>query len=392
MTEVAKQLSLTEALAEVKQYDWDGEYREAARAAVKELLERRMESRIDDYLTEIASRDGAGSDRRNGYYERHLLLEVGDVALSVPRTRRTSAAEVLGKFRRRSREVERLILECFLLGCSTRKVGQALLPVLGERVSASTVSEVARQLDGLVVAYHRRRLADRYRVLLFDGVVMKQRTGMGSVKRVVLVALGILADGRKEVIDFYLARGESQEEWEAFLNDLYHRGLTGERAELIVVDGGKGMLAALGLVYARVPVQRCWAHKTRNVVDKVRQADREAVKGGLHQISHARNLKEARRAAGRFAAKWESVYPKAVACLREDLDFMLEFYRFEPAWRAAVRTTNAIERRFEEVRRRTRPMGVFSDRTSVERILYAVLMHENYKQRVNPLLVVTQNT
>lgn len=391
MTEVAKHLSLAEALLEVKRYDWEGDYREVAKEAVKDLIEDRMENAIDAYLSELAAAGGP-PDRRNGYYERHLSLEVGDVVLSVPRTRRLSGAAVLGKFRRRSRHVERLILDSFLLGHSTRKVGQALLPLLGERVSASLVSEVAKQLDGMVAAYHRRSLTDRYRVLLFDGVVVKRRTGMGSVKRVILVALGILADGRKEVIDFYQARSESQEEWEAFLNDLYRRGLTGEQAELIVVDGGKGMLAALGLVYPRVAVQRCWAHKTRNIVDKVKKADQEEVKRGLHRISHAKNLKVARREAGRWAAKWEKKYPQAVACLRDDLDSMLAFFRFEPSWRSQVRTTNAIERRFVEVRRRTRPMGVFSDRTSVERILFAVLMHENYKQKVNPLLVVTQNT
>jgi len=174
------------------------------------------------------------------------------------------------------------------------------------------------------------------------------------------------------------------------LNDLYQRGLVGEKTELIVVDGGKGLLAALGLVCPRVPVQRCWVHKSRNVLDKVKKKDQEAVKKNLHKISHAKNLKAARKAARRFADKWEKTYPKAVDCLRQDLDSLLEFMRFEKQWRPQVRTTNAIERQFREVRRRTRAMGVFSDRTSVERILSAVLTYENHKQGVAPVLLLTQ--
>jgi transposase-like protein len=113
-----------------------------------------------------------------------------------------------------------MILESFVLGLSTRKVGRSLLGALGEKVSAATVSKVARQLDGAVAAYHGRVLSNRYRFLLLDGVVLKNRTGAGARKRVVLVALGITAAGKKEVIDFKLAYGESQGAWESFLHDL----------------------------------------------------------------------------------------------------------------------------------------------------------------------------
>jgi transposase-like protein len=395
MQELTCGISVAEARAWVKEWDWEaaeGDYREAGRQALQEILETRMANWVDAYLEELERRAPALPDRRNGYFERHLLTELGDISLAVPRTRRTSAAKMLKKFKRRPAQVDRAILECFVLGCSTRKVGEALAPLLGEEVSAATVSAVAKQLDAHVAAFHRRRLQDQYKFLIFDGVVMKQKTGAGAVKRTALVARGIRADGKKENIDFYLAHGESQEEWEAFLNDLYQRGLVGENAELIVSDGGKGLLAALGLVYARRPVQRCWAHKTRNILDKVKKKDQAAVKHDLHQISHAPHLRSARTAARRFADKWGRAYPKAVDCLRQDLDSLLEFLRFDPKWRKEIRTTNAIERQFREVRRRTRPMGVFSDRTSVERILYAVLNYANRKQGVAPLLLLTQKT
>jgi transposase-like protein len=391
MRYVGTAISIRQAFKEVKAFEWDGEYRAAARAAIKALLEEKMESCIDDHLEEMEIQGIA--DRRNGHYERHILTESGDVVVAVQRTRLRSAQEVLKTFGRRSAVVDRMILECFVLGLSTRKVGRALLGALGEKVSAATVSKVARQLDGAVAAYHGRVLSNRHRFLLLDGVVLKNRTGAGARKRVVLVALGITATGKKEVIDFKLAFGESQGAWESFLNDLYRRGLTGEGVDLIVVDGGKGLLASLGLCYGTIPVQRCWAHKTRNVLNHVRMADQEEVTTDLHTISHAAGIREAQKMFRRFVFKWSEQYPKAVECLQKDMEDLCNFFSVPDSslWRH-VRTTNAIERRFVEVRRRTRPMGVFSDRTSMERILFAIFTYENSKEGTATPLLLTQKS
>jgi len=384
-------ISIRQAYKEVKAFEWEGDYRAAARKAIKALLEGRMEEYIEDHLEEMELQGIA--DRRNGGYERHIVTEAGDVVVAVQRTRLKSAREVLKGFGRRSVVVDRMILECFVLGLSTRKVGRALLGALGEKVSAATVSRVSRQLDGAVEAYHRRRILNRYQFLLFDGVVLKKRTGAGSKKRVVLVALGITKEGKKEIIDFKLAAGESQGAWESFLNGLYRRGLSGEGVELIVVDGGKGLLAGLDLVYGSIPVQRCWAHKARNVLNRVRKSDHEEVKKDLHRISHATGIKEAQRMFRRFVLKWREQYPKAVECLEKDIEHLVNFFAISDSllWRH-IRTTNAIERRFVEVRRRTRPMGVFSDRTSMERILFAIFTYENVKAGIGTPLLLTQNS
>jgi putative transposase len=280
-----------------------------------------------------------------------------------------------------------------VLGLSTRKVAAALLPILGRPVSPATVSQVARQLDDAVAAFHRRPLQDQYRVLVLDGVVLGRKTGAGALARPVLVALGLRPDGRKEVIDFRLATAESAAQWEAFLGDLVRRGLTGERLEMLGVDGGKGLLAALPTAFPEVPVQRCWAHKIRNVLAKVRKGDHDPMKADLHRIMNARTLPAAWSAARRFADRWDAMYPKAVACLRADLDHLLTCFRYRTlAERQAVRTTNAIERRFREVRRRTRPMGTFQDRTSMDRILFAVFMHENQSQGLATPFALTHNS
>jgi putative transposase len=386
--------SLPEAFEVVKAMqaqglEWGEGYRPLGRRAIAEMLEGQMAQAVDAHLERMAALDEA--DRRNGCYRRQLLTELGDIELSVPRTRRFSPKGVLKAYARRSAEIDRAILAGFVLGLSTRKVGEVLLALLGRPVSASTVSAAAKTLDAAVAAFHRRPLKDAYKVLMLDGVVLARKTGAGAIRRPVLVALGIRPDGKKEVIDFRLAASESAAEWEGFLTDLYRRGLTGAGLEMICVDGGSGLLAALPAVLPGVPVQRCWAHKIRNILDKVRKADRAAVKADLHAVMNARTLPQARSAARRFAERWNTRYPAAVRCLRDDLDQLLTCWRYKSlAERKKVRTTNAIERRFREVRRRTRPMGVFSDRTSMDRILFAIFNHENRNQGVSTPLLLTQ--
>jgi putative transposase len=369
--------------------EWGEGYRGLGRAAIAAILAGQMGHAIDEHLDRMAALDQA--DRRNGSYRRHLPTELGDIALSVPRTRRFAPVAVMRAYARRAEQLDRMILACFVLGLSVRKVSEALLPVLGRPISPATVSTVAKQLDAVVAAFHVRPLKERYRVLMLDGVILARKTGAGAIRRPVLVALGLRRDGKKEIIDFRLARSESAAEWERFLGDLLRRGLAEDGLEMICVDGGSGLLAALPTAFPTIPVQRCWAHKMRNVLAKVRRADQPAVKVDLQAVMNAKTLPQARSAARRFADRWDHRYPKAVACLREDLDELLTCWRYKSlAHRKQVRTTNAIERRFREVRRRTRPMGVFSDRTSMDRILFAVFNHENHNQRVSTPLLLTQ--
>jgi transposase-like protein len=370
--------------------EWGEGYRRFGRQALEEIIEGQMAAAVDRHLDQLDADDVA--DRRNGYYRRHLLTELGDIELQVPRTRHYSPTEVIRAYARRTREIDRVILAGFVLGLSTRKVGETLLALLGRAVSAATVSQVAKTLDAAVTAFHRRPLKDRYQALMLDGVVLARKTGAGALKRPVLVALGLRHDGKKEVIDFRLAASESAAEWEKFLADLYRRGLTGEGLDMICVDGGSGLLAAVPGVFHGIPVQRCWAHKIRNVLDKVRKADQPKFKRALHKIMNAPNAPAARAAARRLADRFQHPYPAAVACLRNDLDDLLTCFRYKSeAHRRAVRTTNAVERRFREVRRRTRPMGTFQDKTSMDRILFAVFTHENKSQGVTTPFLLTHN-
>jgi putative transposase len=174
--------SLLQAFKMIKEMNlstkWESDYRQAGRRTLQAIFEGQMRDRIDRHLEEIARRGEA--NRRNGTFSWHLLTSLGDIELHVAGTRCTSAVEVFRAYARRVDRMDGMILGCFVLGISTHKVAQALLPVLGESVSATTVSRVAKSLDQAVQAFHRRPIRRQYRFMVLDGVVLKGRKGVGS--------------------------------------------------------------------------------------------------------------------------------------------------------------------------------------------------------------------
>jgi putative transposase len=380
LLEQATPRNVSRAIKEINAFEWEGDFKPKARQALKEMLEKRLAEEMTEYLgVSRYEHGGKRIDYRNGHYFRHLLTEMGDIEVLVPRSRKGGfPTQLIERYARRRRSVDQALLACFCLGLSTRKAASVLAPVLGERVSATTISRISKGLDGEVKLYHSRPLADRYRYLFFDGVVLKSKGAIKVQKRILLCAFGITVDGKHEMIDFYPAASESQACWEALLRDLYERGLKGQRCQLIVTDGGTGLHAALQIVYPKILLQRCWAHKARNVLDKVKKKDQEAVKKALNRISHCASQREATQAYWRLALRWRKAYPRAVACVEKDLDQLLSFFQINnPELWSRLRTTNLIERSFREVRRRTRPMGVMANTQSLQRIVFAVFHHLN---------------
>ena len=267
--------------------EWGEDYRRAGAEALKGVLERGMAARVDRHLEEMAERGEA--DRRNGSYGRWLMTEMGEIELRVPRTRRYSALGVVRAYAARAAHIDHMILACFVLGLSTRKVATALQPVLGRRISPGTVSQVAKMLDGAVEAFHRRPLEDRYPVLMLDGVVLSRKTGLGALRRPVRVALGLDPDGKKEILDYRLATAESAAQWELFLTDLYRRGLEGKTLDMICTDGGQGLLAALphGLPQRRGP--SLLGSQDPQCPQQGQKTDQPPVKASLHTINERPN-------------------------------------------------------------------------------------------------------
>ena len=374
---------------------FEQELAERVRSQLKRLIEQALLAEQDRYL-QLGYYEHAPLSRldyRNGFYFRDLTTKLGVLCrLRVPRTRRGFRSQVLPRYQRRQQAVNNLILQAFLRGISTRQVGQVLEPVLGESYSAQTISNITRQLDQAVAQFHHRPLRDDYVYLFLDGVVLKVRDLAAKVRRrMVLVAYGVLPNGKRQILAYQFAHGESETAWSEFLQDLFLRGLSGKNLRLIISDGGKGLRAALPVVYPRIPRQLCWAHKMRNLAGKVRRQEGSCV-AQASAIYRASSKKQAQRAFQEWKRHWEQHRPRAVACVERDLENLLSFFDVpETHWRK-VRTTNVIERAFREVRRRTRPMSSFSNTASCDRIIYGVLSHLNSSWERKPFFQFTQTT
>ena len=318
---------------------------------------------------------------RNGYYVRDFVTRLGTLRLKIARSReRSFRPPGLERFQRRAPEVMMLIREAFLRGISTRQVGRVVAILTGEAVSAQTVSKLTRSLDRMVKAFQQAQLKDEWVYLLLDGVSLRVRRPAGRQRVQMLVAYGVRADGSRQLLGFLHSRGESQAAWEGLLMDLYRRGLEGSHLQLIITDGCEGLAAALQTVYPQVPHQRCWVHKMRNILEKVRKRDRDQVKADAQAIYLAESRQAARVAFRVFRSRWRSSYPAMVKRLERDLPELLAFFSFpRPLWKK-LRTTNAIERCFVEVRRRTLPMVCFVNVASVDRIIYAIFNGYNERQ------------
>ena len=391
------ELTLEERWSEVKDDDeeWWDEIKPRTLAAVKVLMEEAMEvEMLEELHAAKYRRTELRRGYRNGYRYRGLLTELGPIEqIRVPRDRDGQyRTQVLPRYERRQSRVNRMVRQMFLAGVSTRRVREVIEPLLGAGVSAQSVSRICRSLDAEVQRYHRRDLADCYQYLLLDGIVLKVK-GAAEVKhRVVLCAYGITHDGVREMIDFRQAASESEAMWTAFLDSLYRRGLSGDRLELVSTDGCAGLHRALDTVYPFVPRQRCWAHKMRNVAAKLPRKHQDACLAEAKTIYQAHTRREAVLRFRMWAQRWRAIAPKAVRCIEGDLDELLSFLDCPQVHWKKVRTTNAIERAFREVRRRTRPMSCFQNSDSVERIIFGVISHLNTNWKAKHLPQFTHNS
>jgi putative transposase len=320
-------------LVEMKETFWGDLYGET-RLAWQRFFELQSERQRDRFAVREAygRRRHRGQPYRNGYYERDFVTRLGTLRLRIARTREKSFLPAgLERFQRRAEEVSMLIREAFLRGISTRQVGRVVATLTGEVVSAQTVSKLTRDLDEAVRQFHQARLSDDYAYLFLDGVSLRVRRPAGRKRVQMLVAYGVRRDGTRHLLAFLRSQGESQADWEGLLQDLYRRGLEGKHLALIITDGCAGLAAAIPTVYPRARHQRCWVHKMRNILQKVRKADYDEVKTGAQAIYLAEGRGQAEAAFRRFRARWRKDYGSMVRRLERDSARTAGLFRFSPA-------------------------------------------------------------
>lgn len=370
------------------------------RRLVKDIIEVSLDEEMIQY-TQRQPYQRAGEnllDYRNGYYYRNLDTTFGPLErIAVPRSRqglfRTS---VFKRYQRRQEAVNDTVCNVFLRGISTRDVAEALKPLLNTSLSASTVSRITKRLNSNVKEFHQRKLLDEYQFLFLDGIAISVKGSLKAKKILILVAYGITIFGKKELIAFRIANAESSAACEGFLNDLFKRGLEGKNLKMIITDGSKGFINAIEIVYPHAKHQRCWVHKLRNATKRLKKADIMPFKLDARKIYNASTHREAVAAFKNLRKQWHTIAPEAVNCLERDIDELLAFLtipikeQFRAFIRRQIRTANIIERSFREVRRRTRPMGCFTNYDSVSRIIYAIFNRLNSKWEEKPLIQFTQ--
>ncbi|OGZ17911.1 MAG: hypothetical protein A2494_03765 [Candidatus Lloydbacteria bacterium RIFOXYC12_FULL_46_25] len=377
----------------VKEDFWGDLKREQA-LALSRVLTTNMEIQVQDLIgTKPYTHMTQRSDYRNGYRYRSLLTSFGYLnRIAVPRVRSGKLSfTCFGAYKRRANDVDAMILNMFLAGVSTRRVEEVIHPLFGRNMlSASTVSVITKSLNDQVNKYHSRKLEDDYIYLIADGVYFNIKNPVWGKRRCVLVVYGIKSNGMRELIDFELApRGESELAWQNFLYRLYYRGLEGKQLRLVARDGNRGLKNAIAVVFPNVPQQPCWAHKLRNVSNKLPKKLQPLCISQARDIYKASDYKTALKAFKNWAKTWQPIAPGAVDCLNEDIFDLLNFFKEpKPMWKK-LRTSNIIERCFREVRRRTRTMSCFNNQDSVQRIIFAIFYRQNMLWENKPLKEIT---
>ena len=336
--------------------DFAGELDKLCRAKVAEVVQAYLEAEVDELLGRLRyeRREGERRGSRDGHDpERTVTSSIGPIAIRRPRVRGvTHGSALIPKYRRRLPSIDKTIHRLWIEGLSHRDFEPTLRGLLGSEapLSPSTIARVNAEFGAEFDTWKRRRLeGNRFVYLWVDGIHLG--AGPADERRVLLVVIGADADGTKHLVALDEAMSESELSWSELFEDLKQRGLHAPR--LLIADGANGLWAAAGKTLPETRQQRCWLHKVRNVLDKVPEKQQPRVHADLRSIVNAPSETEARERIETLAQSLQRDYPKAAACVRDDVDRMVMFFRFPSASWKSLRTTNPIESIFASVRLRT---------------------------------------
>lgn len=354
---------------------------EKLRLAIRFTVIQVLNEEIEAFLkAEPYQRTTERQDYRNGVYQRDLGTSMGVIEdLSVPRTRKGFRTEVFERYQRRQAELDKSICEMFVQGVSTKQVGGIVETLSGSRPSASTVSRVFHTLKEEFADWKKRQLQAHYLYVIADGTYFSVIYDGNGEKMPILAIIGIDMEGKREVLGFTTGDRENQQAWEDLLDNLKERGVT--TINLWITDGGKAMINAIENKFPKAKRQRCVKHKMENVLGYIPEKQQDQVYPELRAIFYQENLEKAKQTAAAFLAKYESTYPTATACLQRDLDTCLTFYQFPKSHWKSIRTSNAIERLFQEVKKRSHKMSAaFRNENSCSLLFYAVIRSIKFRK------------
>lgn len=354
-----------------------------AREGARMILEAALNEEVDAFLNRGWYERNTESPRgyRNGSRTRKLQCGSGEVEVRKPKivgAEEPFRSQVIDRWQRRSEQLESVLPALYVEGLSTRDFKRALGPLFGESgLSRSSISRLNHALKASFAAWRKRDLSEEKVVYLFlDGYYLGVRKG-GREKDALLIAHAVREDGSRVLLGVYLGGRESTESWKSTLQDLVDRGMV--EPKLLITDGNPGLCRAMKEVLPGAARQRCTAHKTRNVLSRIKKSRQVEAKRALNNIFQAACLEDALKAASDFHRRYGKEFPTATEVLAKDLPDCLTFYRFpESHWRR-IRTSNVLERAFLEVRRRTDVIKRLPDEMSALALVFGVLEEDRMR-------------
>ncbi|MGA9059316.1 MAG: IS256 family transposase [Terriglobia bacterium] len=349
---------------------------EVVRSTVEETLNGLLDAEADQLCgARRYERSAERRDTRAGTYQRQLQTKAGEVSLKVPKLRHLPfETAIIERYQRRESSVEEALIEMYLAGVSVRRVEDITEALWGTRVSPSTVSELNQKIYGQIEEWRRRKIEGRYAYVYLDGLWLKRSWG-GEVRNVsVLVAIGVDAEGFRDVLGVSEGAKEDKESWTAFLRELKERGLTG--VQLFVSDKCLGLVENLGEFYPEAKWQRCVVHFYRNVWTKVPSGKVKEVAAMLKAIHAQEDRAAAREKARQVVEKLAAMKLRdAAELLSAGIEETLSYFDFPREHWRCLRTNNPLERVMREIRRRTRVVGAFPDGRSALMLVAARLRY-----------------
>lgn len=375
MTTTNNTKALIESVKEILTQDGD-----LLRNIIQQVLQEMLEAEMDRLLGASKSER---SDRRlgyrSGYYPRTLLTRVGRVSLRVPRDREGRfSTEIFDRYQRSEKALVLAIAEMYVQGVSTRDVSEIAEELLGDSISASTVSRLSKSLDEQVRAFADRKLEGEYPYLILDARYEKVRENGVVSSKAVLIATSVNKEGKREVLGVKIANRESTNSWKDFISHLLARGLSG--VQLVISDAHKGLQVAITELLTNALWQRCYVHFLRNARDYLPRNCSDSSIEELKFIYEQRSIEDAHKEFRVWVTKWAERHEQLVSFAEENVFETLTFYRFPKSHRVHLRSSNVLERLNQEIKRRTHVVRIFPSESSALRLIGAICaeIHERW--------------
>lgn len=359
---------------------------EAFRTLLQDSLNTLLKAESTEQLKAMPyERSEQRTDSRNGFRNRELTTRIGKIELHVPRHRNQPfQTMIFDNYSRSEAALISCMAEMVVNGVSTRKVSKVMETLCGSSYSKSTVSELCKELDVKVEEFRERPLTGDYPFLTIDATYFKVRENHRITSKAFMIAYGTNDQGHREILGFSVYNNESKETWRAFLQGLKDRGLKG--VLMITSDAHEGIKDAISKVFPNVPWQRCQFHFSKNIADKTPKRYQAGIRAELQEMFNCRTVSEARQKCDLIIQEYKDISESAMICLDEGFESAMTVMSLPKGIRVYFRTSNHIERLNEELKRRSKVIGVFPNEASLLRLMGSVLVERQETVRTKRAL------